>query len=101
MNPKSIFLLSCIRWIFPGSKSTNEPTNEQAANEVGIPTLPPVLTEDLASDVDFLRALYQILMHVHLVKGTLTCPATGRQFVVSNGIPNMILEEEECERVRY
>jgi multifunctional methyltransferase subunit TRM112 len=68
---------------------------------MGIPTLPPTLTEELAEDTDFLKALYHILMNVHLVQGMLTCPITGREFPVQDGIPNMMLEEEECEHVRY
>lgn len=67
---------------------------------MGISTLPPTLTTDLAEDPAFLHALYHILMNVHLVRGVLTCPATGREFPVSDGIPNMMLEEEECEKVR-
>jgi multifunctional methyltransferase subunit TRM112 len=68
---------------------------------MGIPTLPPVLTEELADDREFLQALYHVLMNVHLVRGMLTCPVTGRDFPVQDGIPNMILEEEECENVRF
>ncbi|KAL3917282.1 MAG: hypothetical protein SGARI_007752 [Bacillariaceae sp.] len=73
---------------------------ERAAADVGIPTLPPSLTVELAEDEAFLKALYHILLNVHLVKGMLTCPVTGREFPVTDGIPNMMLEEEECERVR-
>jgi multifunctional methyltransferase subunit TRM112 len=67
---------------------------------MGISTLPPMLSEDLAEDPNFLKALYHILMNVHLVKGMLTCPVTGREFPVQDGIPNMMLEEEECEKTR-
>jgi len=73
----------------------------QGAADLGIPTLPAVLTEALARDRDFLIALYHILMNVHLVEGTLTCPVTKRKFPVTNEVPNMMLEEDECERVRY
>jgi multifunctional methyltransferase subunit TRM112 len=73
----------------------------QGATALGIPTLPVVLTEELANDRAFLLALYHILINVHLVRGTLTCPATGRQFAVTDEIPNMIIDEEECEHVRY
>lgn len=66
---------------------------------MGISTLPPVLSEELAGNTEFLAALYHILMNVHLVEGILTCPATGRQFPVENEIPNMIIQEDECERV--
>ena len=68
---------------------------------MGIPTLPPVLTEDMANDVAFLEALNHILFHVHLVQGLLTCPVTNREFPVQNGIANMMLDEEECEAVRF
>lgn len=76
------------------------PALVQAASEMGISTLPPTLTTDLAENPAFLQALYHILMNVHLLKGMLTCPITGREFPVTDGIPNMMLEEEECERVR-
>ena len=72
----------------------------KAAAELGIPTLPSQLTEELAHDEAFLKALYQILMNVHLVEGMLTCPVTGREFPVENEIPNMMLGEEECANVR-
>jgi multifunctional methyltransferase subunit TRM112 len=67
---------------------------------VGIATLPPILTDNLARDPAFLQALYHVLMNVHVIRGMLTCPKTGREFPIQDGIPNMILEEEECERVR-
>lgn len=76
------------------------PALVQGASQLGIPSLPPTLTEQLSQDPAFLQALYHILMNVHLVKGMLTCPASGREFPVQDGIPNMMLEEEECERVR-
>jgi multifunctional methyltransferase subunit TRM112 len=76
------------------------PALVQAASQMGLSTLPPQLSENMANDPTFLQALYQILMNVHLVKGILTCPVTGREFAVSDGIPNMMLEEEECEHIR-
>ena len=73
----------------------------QGASQMGLNTLPPSLTEDLANDTTFLRALYHVLMNVHLVRGILTCPTTGKEFAVTNGIADFMLEEEECENVRY
>jgi multifunctional methyltransferase subunit TRM112 len=40
-------------------------------------------------------------MNVHLVKGMLTCPDTGREFPVTDGIADFSMEEEECENVRH
>jgi multifunctional methyltransferase subunit TRM112 len=72
----------------------------QAASQMGLSTLPAILTDDLAHDENFLRALYHVLMNVHLINGILTCPETGREFPVTDGVLNMMLEEEECEIVR-
>eukprot|EP00588_Corethron_pennatum_P012170 CAMPEP_0194279874 /NCGR_PEP_ID=MMETSP0169-20130528/14176_1 /TAXON_ID=218684 /ORGANISM="Corethron pennatum, Strain L29A3" /LENGTH=150 /DNA_ID=CAMNT_0039024351 /DNA_START=76 /DNA_END=528 /DNA_ORIENTATION=+ len=71
----------------------------QAASSLGISTLPPALTEDIAKDHDFLTALHRMLMDVHLMEGTLKCSLTGREFIVSNGIVDFMLQEEECEKV--
>lgn len=67
---------------------------------MGISSLPPQLTEAMAEDENFLRALYHVLTNVHLVNGMLTCPVSGREFPVQDGIPNMMLEEDECEAVK-
>eukprot|EP01083_Nonionella_stella_P070645 189122_1 len=72
----------------------------QGASQMGLNTLPKVLTEEMAADEDFLRALYHVLMNVHLVKGMLTCPDTGREFPVTNSIIDFSMEEQECENVR-
>jgi multifunctional methyltransferase subunit TRM112 len=54
----------------------------------------------MAKDDEFLRALYHILMNVHVIHGKLVCPQTGREFSVQDGIANFMLNEEECENVR-
>jgi len=73
----------------------------QGASQLGLNTLPPTLTEEMSKEPDFLRALYHVLMNVHLVKGMLTCPDTGREFPVTDGIADFSMEEEECENVRH
>ena len=77
------------------------PTLVQGASQVGLTTLPPTLTDEMVNDTDFLRALYHVLMNVHLVKGMLTCPDTGREFPVTDGIVDFTMEEEECENTRH
>lgn len=73
----------------------------QAAAQMGLKNLlPPVLTDEMAESPEFLRALYHVLMNVHLVRGLLKCPDTGREFPVTNGIIDFMLEEDECEHVR-
>ncbi len=77
------------------------PTLVKGSSQLGLTTLPPTLSDDMAKDPEFLRALYHVLMNVHLVKGMLTCPDTGREFPVTNGIVDFTMEEDECENVRH
>jgi uncharacterized protein YbaR (Trm112 family) len=42
-----------------------------------------------------LRALHHVLFEVHLQEGELVCPESGRRFFVREGIPNMLLHEDE------
>lgn len=75
----------------------NWETLVQGAKAMGLYTLPPAVTPELAQDKTFLRALYHVLMDVHLINGMLTCGETGREFPVTNGVVDMMMEESECE----
>jgi multifunctional methyltransferase subunit TRM112 len=46
-------------------------------------------------DAELMKKLHTILLDIHIVEGHLICPDTGRRFKISNGIPNMILHEDE------
>jgi multifunctional methyltransferase subunit TRM112 len=69
----------------------------EGAKAMGLDSLPPSVTPELANDEGFLRALYHVLMDVHLVNGMLTCTETGKEFPVTDGIANFMLEKHECE----
>ena len=69
----------------------------EGARAMGLETLPPAVSPELANDAGFLRALYGVLMNVRLINGMLTCSETGREFPVTDGIVNFMLEENECE----
>ena len=60
-----------------------------AANAVGFDGLPLTLTSACYEDKDFIRVLHKLLLDVHVLKGTLVCPDTKRQFPIEGGIPNM------------
>lgn len=68
---------------------------EQLKNKAtgDIPDLPETCPDPMTEDV--LAKLHTILIDVHLVEGHLVCPDTGRKFPVKEGIPNMILHEDE------
>jgi multifunctional methyltransferase subunit TRM112 len=46
-------------------------------------------------DASTLEALYHVLFNIHVLEGNLICPDTGRKFPIKQGIPNMILHEDE------
>jgi multifunctional methyltransferase subunit TRM112 len=46
-------------------------------------------------DEAFLRLVHHALIELVLIDGYLVCPESGRKFRVENGIPNMLLNEDE------
>jgi multifunctional methyltransferase subunit TRM112 len=50
----------------------------------------------MLQDDGFLQKFHHALLEVTLEEGALVCPETGRKFVVSKGIPNLLLTEDEC-----
>ncbi|GFH12200.1 uncharacterized protein HaLaN_07839 [Haematococcus lacustris] len=58
--------------------------------------LPETVSSDMLHNDDFLRKFHHALLEVTLEEGALICPETGRRFPVSKGIPNMLLNEDEC-----
>ena len=69
----------------------------EGAAALGCTDLPPVADVDAAMKADevFLRKVHHALLDIHLMDGRLLCPETGRPFVVKDGIPNMLLHEDE------
>jgi multifunctional methyltransferase subunit TRM112 len=45
--------------------------------------------------VDDLRRLHHVLFEIHILDGELVCPESGRKFPIKDGIPNMLLHEDE------
>eukprot|EP01041_Mallomonas_annulata_P006638 gene6638-13448_t len=66
------------------------------AKAVGFDELPPNLDPSYLEDENFLRAAHHLLLDIHVMKGVLTCPESGREFPIEDGIPNMMLTEAEA-----
>ena len=62
-----------------------------AARAVSI-ELPEVYDGD---DEEVLRKVHEAHCDVHVVEGCLVCPKSGRRFPINNGIPNLLLHEDE------
>ena len=57
--------------------------------------VPSELSEDVYENEDFLKSIHHNLLEVHVQTGKLICPESGREFAIQNGIPNMLLREDE------
>ncbi len=62
---------------------------------VDVSSIPETLSEEDKNDETCLRAIHHALLEIVLVEGALVCPESGRKFPVTNGIPNMMLNEDE------
>ena len=62
---------------------------------LGYEELPAEITEELKANEAFLQKVHHALLDLHMMEGNLVCPETGRPFAVKDGIPNMLLHEDE------
>ncbi|XP_022915671.1 multifunctional methyltransferase subunit TRM112-like protein [Onthophagus taurus] len=68
----------------------------KAADTIGKnDNLPAEILKEHEQDNEFLKKVHHVLLEVDIVTGELTCPETGRVFPINNGIPNMLLNEDE------
>ena len=60
--------------------------------------LPVMVPEKFAEEEEFMKNLHHALLEIDIVEGDLICPESGRKFPIKDGIPNMLLTEEEIEK---
>jgi multifunctional methyltransferase subunit TRM112 len=65
------------------------------AEAVGLKGLPKVFNPAILEDASFLKAAHNLLLDVHVKRGTLICPESGKRFPIENDLPNMMLPENE------
>ena len=58
--------------------------------------LPVVLPEKFAEEEEFMKNLHHALLEIEIVDGEMICPLSGRKFPIKDGIPNMLMTEEEA-----
>ena len=64
----------------------------------GLPPIDSFKNEEMMatiSDEEVLKVLHKLLLEVEIIEGELICPETGRKFPIVNGIPNMLVGEDE------
>ena len=57
--------------------------------------LPETVSDADKENEEFLRKVHHLLLEVQVVNGQLVCPKTGRKYPIKDGIPNMLLHEDE------
>ncbi|XP_030622385.1 multifunctional methyltransferase subunit TRM112-like protein isoform X1 [Chanos chanos] len=57
--------------------------------------LPSSLIQDYENNEEFLRKVHRVLLEVEVIEGCLQCPESGREFPISRGVPNMLLNEDD------
>ncbi|KAJ8246972.1 hypothetical protein GJAV_G00257340 [Gymnothorax javanicus] len=68
----------------------------QAADGLGhLNDLPKEVVPGYENNEEFLRKAHHVLLEVEVVEGCLQCPESGREFPISRGVPNMLLNEDE------
>uniref|UniRef100_A0AAV2MJM8 Multifunctional methyltransferase subunit TRM112-like protein n=1 Tax=Knipowitschia caucasica TaxID=637954 RepID=A0AAV2MJM8_KNICA len=67
-----------------------------AAEELGHRQDLPDDLPDYDKNEEFLKKVHKALLEVEVMEGCLKCPESGREFPISRGIPNMLLNEDEA-----
>uniref|UniRef100_A0A3P9MKH1 Multifunctional methyltransferase subunit TRM112-like protein n=1 Tax=Oryzias latipes TaxID=8090 RepID=A0A3P9MKH1_ORYLA len=69
----------------------------QAAEDLGYrQDLPGELIADYEQNEDFLKKVHRVLLEVEVMEGCLKCPESGREFPITKGIPNMLLNDDDA-----
>ncbi|XP_011195589.1 multifunctional methyltransferase subunit TRM112-like protein [Zeugodacus cucurbitae] len=57
--------------------------------------IPAELPANVGENEELLKKLHHLLLEIDVLEGQLECPETGRVFPITDGIPNMLLNEDE------
>ncbi|XP_037933754.1 multifunctional methyltransferase subunit TRM112-like protein [Teleopsis dalmanni] len=60
--------------------------------EADIPAEQP---SNISENEELLKKLHHLLLEIDVIEGELQCPETGRVFPITEGVPNMLLNEDE------
>lgn len=58
-------------------------------------SIPAVQPANISENEELLQKLHHLLLEIDVLEGQLECPETGRVFPITDGIPNMLLNEDE------
>ena len=58
-------------------------------------TLPEELKDEMLEEEQFVKELHLLLVKRQVLEGEMQCPNCERIYEIKNGIPNMLLNEDE------
>jgi len=59
--------------------------------------LPEELDSNWDANETLMKTIHRLLVGVEILEGELRCPESGRVFPIRNGIPNMLVNEDEVD----
>ena len=83
-----------IDWAAFRSGAADVGITETRKTQIGY-TIPETLPSDLNDEV--LKNIHHALLELEVMSGKLVCRHCGREYVIEQGIPNMLLREDEVQ----
>jgi multifunctional methyltransferase subunit TRM112 len=68
---------------------------QKTALALEIAELPDTIPDQPENDIEFLQAVHDLIMDIHIMEGSLVCPHCQRVYPITKGIPNMLLNDDE------
>jgi len=66
-----------------------------ASKDLKIDGIPQQMPPNIVDDTNLLKLLHELLLDTHIEVGNLVCNNCGRVYPINNGVPNMLLTEDE------
>ena len=63
---------------------------------LGLFLIPATFTQTDLEDLNFLKAVHDLISDFHVLEGCMECPKCSRVFPIQKGIPNMLLNKDEA-----
>ncbi|KAM0746298.1 Trm112p-domain-containing protein [Meredithblackwellia eburnea MCA 4105] len=73
----------------------------KSAAELGntdLPEVSPDLSDAASVPVEVIKTLHHVLLEIQVQDGSMACPSCNHNFVIKDGIPNMLLAEHEVRK---
>jgi len=66
----------------------------KTANSLNL-DVPLAYTDEDKGNLDFLQAVHRIILDFQVLEGKMVCETCKREYPITNGIPNMLLQDDE------